>query len=127
VAEIYTQLLLGDKALWTSLRLLSGYLPRLDQKMVLDIMLHDMSKKFLATRWGKGNEVNLAVDGKEAVGGVASVISGFIVDNEYLEAQLLDWLTSASSSYASNTCETRRAMILVLSAKESKSCSENLL
>ncbi|KAF7510899.1 hypothetical protein GJ744_005729 [Endocarpon pusillum] len=117
VAELYMQLLLGEKALWTPLRLLCGYLPRLNQKTVLEIMLQDMSQKFLSTSRDKEDGAKLVINGRDAVGGVASIISGFISDNEYLEAQLIDWLTNTSSAH---TLETRRAMILVLSSKEGK-------
>jgi hypothetical protein len=86
--------------------------------MILEVMLHDMSKKFLATQWDKENGSKNLVNGDEAVGGVASIISGFIGNNEYLEAQLIEWLTSTSSSYAAQTLESRRALVLVLSAKE---------
>jgi hypothetical protein len=106
--------------LWTPLRLLSGHLPRLDQKTFLEVMLQDMSKKFLATRWNADTGSTLAVNGKEAVGGVAAIVSGVIGDSEYLEAQLIDWLTSPSSSYAAHILETRRALILTLSTKEGK-------
>ncbi len=121
MVEIYTQLLLGEKALWTPLRLLSSYLPRIYQKMILELMLQDLSKKFLAPSLEKEDNSKLIMDGKEAVGGVASIISGFIGDNEYLEAQLIEWLTKTSGSYAANTVEARRAFVLVLSAKEGKS------
>lgn len=116
------QLLLGEKALWTPLRLLCSYLPRLNQKTVLELMLQDMSQRFLSTSGAKEDEPKLVINGKDAVGGVASIISGFIGDNEYLEAQLMDWLTSTSSAH---TLETRRAMILVLSSKEGKLVSKS--
>lgn len=70
----------------------------------------------------------MVVHAKEHVGGVAAVISGLIGDDEYLEAQLIEWLTTTSNSYATQALESRRALILVLSAKEgklrSKPCSE---
>ena len=88
--------------------------------MVLEVMLHDMSNKFLATQWNEETGLKVLLNGREAVGGVAAIISGFIGDNEYLEAQLIDWLTNTSSSYATQTLESRRALILVLSAKEGK-------
>jgi hypothetical protein len=88
--------------------------------MVMELMLQDMSKKFLITRSAKDDDAKLVVSGKEAVGGVASILSGFIGDNEYLEAQLVEWLTTTPSSYTADTLETKRAMILVLSAKEGK-------
>lgn len=88
----------------------------------MDVMLQDMSKKFLSTIWDKENESKLVINGKDAVGGVASIVSGFIGDNEYLEAQLIEWLTSTSSVSSAHTTETRRAMILVLSTKEGKFC-----
>jgi hypothetical protein len=91
--------------------------------MVLELMLDDMSKRFLSTSWDndKGKDSKLVINDKEAVGGVASIISGFIGDSEYLEAQMIEWLTSTSSSYTAPTLETRRAMVLVLSAREGKS------
>jgi len=91
--------------------------------MVLELMLDDMSKKFLSTSWEKekGKDSRLVINDKEAVGGVASIISGFIGDSEYLEAQMIEWLTSTSSSYTAQTLDTRRAMVLVLSAREGKS------
>jgi hypothetical protein len=123
VVELYTHLLLGEKALWTPLRLLSSYLPRLNQKMVLQLMLDDMSKKFLSTSWEKeiGKDSKLVINDKEAVGCVASIISGFIGDSEYLETQMIEWLTSSSSSYTAQTLGTRRAMVLVLATREGKS------
>lgn len=120
MAEIYTQLLLGEKALWTPLRLLSNHLPRLNQKMILELMLQDVSKKFLSAESEREHDPNLGIGGKEAVAGVASIISGFVGDNEYLEEQLMEWLASTSGSYTTNTLESRRAMILVLCSKEGK-------
>jgi hypothetical protein len=119
------QLLLGEKALWTPLRQLSSHLPRLNQKTILEVMLQDMSKKYMLTTWDEENDSKLVVNGKEAVGGVASIITGFIGDNEYLESQLVDWLTGSAGSYIAQTLEARRAMILVLSAKEGTFCSRN--
>jgi hypothetical protein len=91
--------------------------------MVLELMLDDMSKKFLSTSWEKekGEDRKLVINDKEAVGGVASIIAGFIGDSQYLEAQMIECLTSTSTSYTAQTLETRRAMVLVLSAREGKS------
>ena len=86
----------------------------------MGLVLHDMSRKFFATHQGKVEGSEVVVNGKEAVGGVAAVVSGLIGDNEYLEAQLIEWLTTTSNSYATQTLESRRALILVLSAKEGK-------
>lgn len=127
VAELYSQLLLGDRALWTPLRSLCSCLPRLDQKVMLELILEDLSKKFLTTNSGYEDNSRLVIDGRGAVGGVASIISGFIGDNGYLETQLQEWLTSASGTYTPHTLETRRAMILVLSAKEGKLHSQIVL
>lgn len=121
---MYTQLVLGERALWTPLHLLSSYLPRLDQKIVLELMLQDLSRKLLSTRFDKDNDISVVVDGKEAIGGVAAIVSGFIGDNEYLEGQLIDWLTGTSTSYAPQTLQARRAMILILAAKEGKLCCQ---
>lgn len=82
-------------------------------------MLQDISQKFLSTIRDKQADPELNINGKDGVGGVASIISGFVGDNEYLEAQVIEWLTNTSSAH---TLETRRAMILVLSSKEGKSC-----
>jgi hypothetical protein len=117
------QLLLGERALWTPLRLLSSYLPRLNQKTILELILQDMSKKFLSTISDNGYGSKLIVNERVAVGGVASIISGFIGDDEYLEGRLVEWLTSTSGSYIANSLETRRAIVLVLAAKEGKSFS----
>lgn len=120
MTEIYTQLLLGEKALWPPLHLLSNHLPRLNQKMILELMLQDMSKKFLSAESEREHDLSLGIGGKEAVGGVASMISGFVGDNEYLEEQLMEWLTSTSGPYAAQSLETKRAMILVFCAREGK-------
>lgn len=127
MAEIYTHLLLGEKALWTPLRLLSNNLPRLNQKTILELMLQDMSKKFLSAELQREHDLYLGISGKEAVGGVASIISGFIGDDEYLEEQLIEWLTSTSGTYTAHTLESRRAMILVLCSKEGSSYFQLLL
>jgi hypothetical protein len=103
--------------------LLSSYLPRLNQKTILEVILQDMSKKILSTISDNGHGSKLSVNERVAVGGFASIISGFIGDDEYLEGQLVEWLTSTSGSYIANNLETRRAIVLVLAAKEGKSFS----
>jgi hypothetical protein len=120
VAELYSQLLLGGKALWTPLRLLSSYLPRLNQKMILELILQDLSKKYLSTTLGKEHDPERVNDSKEAVGGVSAIVAGYVGDDEYLKAQLIAWLTTTLGPYTAQNLETRRAMILVFSGKEGK-------
>lgn len=86
----------------------------------MDLMLLDMSRRFLPTRYDTENGTRLIHECKDAVGGVAAILSGFIRDHEYLETQLMDWLTSTSAPNAAQTLEARRAMILALSTKEGK-------
>lgn len=125
---MYGKLLFGKKALWTPLRLLSNHLPRLHQKMVLEVMLNDASKNFLAFHHTGNGEAELSGQVSKTVGGVAAMMAGFIYDNDYLEEQLVEWLSSTSSPFAGTSLETCRAAILFLSAKEGRAiCSRFFL
>jgi len=96
------------------LKTLSAY----DQKAVFDIILRDVSRKYLQTSGTiLTQSLSTPVDAA-AIGGMAAMINGLVQNNSLLEAHLAHWLTSNSGDYAGLGLGARRAVIVTLAQKQ---------
>lgn len=120
VTELYGRLLLGQRVLWTTLHSLLNTLSGHDQKTVFDIILRDLSRKYLRS------EMNIACSEaptpakSAAVSGVAAMVNGLVQSNTVMEEHLLHWLTSTNGDYVGLGVGARRAVIANLAQKQGK-------
>ncbi|KAK5055950.1 hypothetical protein LTR84_012500 [Exophiala bonariae] len=114
VSELYTALLFGQRALWTTLHSLLKTLSAYDQKAVFDMILRDVTRKSLQASHDKLFTPSDTVK----VTGIAAMINGLVQANSLLEAHLVHWLTSNNGEYAGLTLGARRAAIATLAQKQ---------
>ena len=117
VTELYTCLLLGKRALWTTMHHLIHSLPAHDQKGVFDVMVRDLTRKYLQGGAVVGEKEYFSRNAG-TVGGVAAMISGLVQNNKILEAHLIHWLTSGNGEYAGLGLDIRRAVIVTLASNQ---------
>ncbi|KEF60036.1 uncharacterized protein A1O9_04886 [Exophiala aquamarina CBS 119918] len=118
ISQLYTTLLFGQRALWTTLHSLLKTLPEYDQKAVFDMILRDMTRKYLQTSSTILTQaLSLPVDAA-TIGGMAAMINGLVQNNILLEAHLTHWLTSTNGDYAGLGLGARRAVIVTLAQKQ---------
>ncbi|KIV85837.1 hypothetical protein, variant [Exophiala sideris] len=110
ITELYSSLLLGDRALWTVMHILLQGVSPYDQKSLFDAILRDLARRYLRS--------NVDVQEKEAllanvstVGGVAAMINGLVQSNTVLRAHLTHWLTVTEREYAGLGLDARRAVM----------------
>ncbi|KAI1618478.1 telomere length regulation protein-domain-containing protein [Exophiala viscosa] len=114
VIELYSSLLLGDRALWTVMHTLLQGLSAYDQKSFFDAILRDLARRYLRIHVDvQEKEVLLA--NTSTVGGVAAMISGLVQSNTVLRAHLTRWLTATDGEYAGLGLDTRRAVMATVS------------
>ena len=121
--EIYTSLLFGKRALWTTMHTLIQSLPAYDQKAIFDTMLRDLARKFLQDGSGGVGDKDSLMKNTSTVGGVAAMISGLTQNNTLLEEHTIQWLTNTTGEYAGVPLGARRAVIATLATSQSKSGS----
>lgn len=120
ITEIYTSLLLGKRALWTTLHNLVQPLPAYDQIGLFDTILRDLARKFLPGGLGTVKDRDSLRDNSSTVGGVAAMVKGLVQNNAILEAHVVHWLTSTTGDYAALGLDTRRAVIVNLASAQGK-------
>ncbi|KAL9105708.1 MAG: hypothetical protein Q9227_009148 [Pyrenula ochraceoflavens] len=120
MAELYTGLLFGSKALWPQMRALFSNLRFLhDRRMFLDVLLRDLTDRYLMGQ-AQVSGSEFAIDNREAVGGVAAIVAGLIEDREEYVEFLSEFLVSSKNGTAVECCLTKRAMLAVLARKEER-------
>ncbi|EXJ74181.1 uncharacterized protein A1O5_02475 [Cladophialophora psammophila CBS 110553] len=120
ISELYTSLLLGKRALWTSMHILIQGLPVYDQRVVFDTILRDLARQFLQSGADIGAPKELLVTNTSTVGGVAAMINGLVQNNPLLEAYIIHWLTSTNGECAGLGLNARRAVIATLATSQDK-------
>ncbi|KAK5022118.1 telomere binding protein [Exophiala sideris] len=110
ITELYSSLLLGDRALWTVMHILLQGVSPYDQKSLFDAILRDLARRYLRS--------NVDVQEKQAllanvstVGGVAAMLNGLVQSNTVLRAHLIHWLTATEREYAGLGLDARRAVM----------------
>jgi hypothetical protein len=114
VTELYSSLLLGRQALWTTLHQLLRSLPSPDQRAVFDTLLRDLTRKYLHSEtWG--------IESTSTIGAVAAMVNGLVQHNHILESYVIEWLTSTNGQSAGLGLDARRAVIATLAKHQGKS------
>ena len=108
VAELYRALIFDTKAMWTPLRLMLAQLPRLDQASFFKSMLRTLAREYL------DRNVDSPSKTSAAIAGVAGIVKEMVSNNQYLEGQLLNWLTANTSELGGLSLDARRALIATL-------------
>ncbi|EXJ78360.1 hypothetical protein A1O3_09521 [Capronia epimyces CBS 606.96] len=109
ITELYTSLLLGKRALWTTMHNLVQALPAYDQTGLFDTILRDLGRRFLQSGTGTIHCRPSLMSHSSSIGGVAAMIRGLVQSNVILEVHVTHWLTSTNGEYAGLGLETRRA------------------
>ena len=120
VTELYTSLLLGKRALWTTMHTLIRSLPAYDQKAIFDSILRDLARKFLQGGVGAVGDRESLMNNIATVSGVAAMIGGLVQSNTILEAHVVHWLTNTNGEYAGLGLDARRAVIATLATSQGK-------
>ncbi|OCT49313.1 hypothetical protein CLCR_04526 [Cladophialophora carrionii] len=120
VTELYTSLLLGNRALWTPMHKLMETLSSYDQKAIFDTILRDLARKFLQTGGEAVQDKESLMRNASTVSGVAAMVKGLTQNNVLLEEHVVYWLTSTSGEYAGLGLDTRRAVIATLATSQDK-------
>jgi len=117
VSELYSSLLLGDKALWTPLHQLLQTLSHYEQKAFFDAVLRDLSQKYLDAG---GAVASLNAENQPMIRGVAALVTGMTQNNSVLEEHLVQWISNATGESARFGLQTRRAVIATLAQSQGK-------
>ncbi|KAJ9615701.1 telomere binding protein [Cladophialophora chaetospira] len=120
ITELYTGLLLGNKALWTPMHTLMQNLSAYDQKTIFDTILRDLARKFLQSGPEVVRDKGSLMGNRASVSGVAAMITGLVQSNVLLEAHVVHWLTSTNGEYTGMGLEARRAVIATLATSQAK-------
>ncbi len=118
ITELYTSLLLGDRALWTTLHTLIQSLPAYDQKGFLDTILRDLARRYFSSSVGAIPEKESLLGNTSVVGGVAALIAGLVEHNPLLKSQLVHWITATNGEYAAEGLDVRRAVIATIATNQ---------
>ena len=102
-------MILGKRALWTTLHSLLQTIPAYDQKAVFDIVLRDLARRYLQTQ----SHVSVEDDDaqRKTIQGVAAMVRGLIESNSVIQNHLLDWLTASNGESIGLSLGLRRAVI----------------
>ncbi|EXJ88295.1 hypothetical protein A1O1_05225 [Capronia coronata CBS 617.96] len=120
ITELYSSLLLGKRALWTTLHNLVQPLPAYDQTGLFDAILRDLARRFLPGTLGTVKDRASLMSNSSTIGAVAAMVKGLVQNNAILEAHVIQWLTSTNGEYAGLGLDTRRAVIATLASHQDK-------
>ncbi|ETI25851.1 hypothetical protein G647_02628 [Cladophialophora carrionii CBS 160.54] len=120
ITELYTSLLLGNRALWTPMHKLMETLSSYDQRAIFDTILRDLARKFLQTGGEAVRDRESLMRNASTVSGVAAMVKGLTQNNVLLEEHVVYWLTSTSGEYAGLGLDTRRAVTATLATSQDK-------
>jgi hypothetical protein len=120
VSKLYHSLLLGNRALWTPLKLLLEGMSPQEQRLYFDSMLRDLSRKYLRRDSGVGLEDDDKPHVKHNIEGVAAMLAALVQNNAVLDEHLMQWLISATGDYASIGLDTRRAVIATFALRNGR-------
>ena len=121
ITEIYTSLLFGQRALWTTMHNLIQSLSAYDQKATFDTILRDLARKFLQGGVNGIGHHDSLMSNASTISGVAAMISRLTQNNALLEEHVVHWLTNTSGEYVGLSLEMRRAVIATLATSQGKS------
>ncbi|KIV90272.1 hypothetical protein PV10_07593 [Exophiala mesophila] len=120
VSQLYNSLILGKRALWTTLHSLLQTIPAYDQKAVFDIILRDLARRHLQTQSHASVE-SLDDDAqRKTIQGVAAMVRGLVESNSVIQNHLLDWLAASDGESIGLSLGLRRAVIATIAQDKDK-------
>lgn len=122
VVELYTSLLLGNRALWSTMHALMQALPSYDQKAIFDAILRDLALRFLQSGTDAMENKESLIGDAPMISAAAALINGLVQNNPLLEAHVVQFLTATSGEYAGIGIGARRAVIATLATSQGTRC-----